>query len=359
MTSVDLIAHARTLLEPHDALRADVARLAADQGWALALPTGSTARVAGWVDGALAREQTDVMTWASAVGACSPGEGFQSVAPAPVTAGFVAPVGRQVDPAANAVMAACEIGVTAALLAATTEGLVFIDGGLITSTLSVWAGLLLEDGPTLSLLLAVLEDLGVPAALERVVDGILAERVVALPKQDTAKGYAATWSSLWADDLGPSRAVLLAAQRDRPLVSALLAPGQWLWPRPAVEITHTRMNTDDAGRPAAALAHAVATQFDRIVEAAHAGLLHAAYVAPTHLPGRVVKVECAAAAAPHVAQVAAVVDAHTRGPVIREPFGQYEVDQVCKRLVTSGMSTLLGQARTSLGEGPATARYRT
>ena len=341
-----LITHARTLLEPARAAAATIRAHAATADLTHPIPdlVGEPIR-AGFVDGAVAAEQTDALTWVTACGIrqdpAATGVEFATHA--------VAPVSSDTERARSALMASCE------LLAATTAPpeLVVMDGGLLTPLLSVAHGLTVNDPDVARVLADRYREIDLPAVVAAYIDLVEAGRVAALPKQDTATGYIETWSKLLRD---PEAHVAMIRLRDRALLTETLTPGQWVTPRPAVEARRIEVRgaTDGAGQ----IALSLDTQFERVRALQ---TMFVTYFAPRRMSGRVIKVEYVEsdpAQWERGQRLIAFLDGETIGPRVKEPLPQHQVDVAAKRLVTANMASVLREATTQLESNAATAHYR-
>lgn len=302
---------------------------------------------AACVDGAVADEQTDALVWVTAVGiAQTNGRPDHTV-----TASAVAPVSGDTERLRSALMATCELSAATAW----DDRMVFMDGGLATPLISVAQGLTVSDPDVSTSIWRHYRDTDLATVVNTYLDRLLAGRIAALPKQDTATGYIDLWLDALRRDLDHSQQQVLGRMRDRPLIGGLLRPGEMLAPRPAVELARTEVKAPEGHDLSAALDAA----YTRLRKATG---IHVTYFKPTRLPGRVIKVEYLERDPTGYADgraIAAALDAQTLGPRMKEPLMQHQVDQVAKRTVTTNLSTITGMAARALDNPAATAHYRT
>lgn len=300
------------------------------------------------VDGAVAHDQTDALVWVTAVGVAQTRDRPDHT----VTASSVAPVSAETDRLRSALMATCELSATTAW----DDRLVLIDGGLATPLISVAQGLTVSDPDVATAVDRHYTDTDVATSINTYIDAILAGRVAALPKQDTAAGFLEQWADELAETLHDDQRQALSRLRDRPVITALLQPGEMLRPRRAVELGRTEVKPNDNS-----------TDRARTLDAAYGRLrncddVHVTYVKPTHLPSRVIKIEYVETDQTGFTigrRLAALVDNQTRGPRMREPLMQHQADRAAKRLVSTNLSTITTLAARSLDDPTATSHYRT
>lgn len=345
-----LIDAARQLLEPVEGLperlrnhlvaNNTVARFAGES-------TAAPSRIA-YVDGALATEQTDALVWVAAVGATHADTDLPTHEVASVL-----PVSGDTDRATSALMATCELQ---ACISAVRDGcdLVVMDGGIATPLVSVVAGLMAANKHVRATVTDRYDAIDLTTVISDYVAAVLEGRVCALPKQDTAAVYTASWAQQFAQHLPDGAADVLSMLRDRPLLTQILAPGEWVRPRPANLTTLEAKTKTSTG----VITLPIDVSYERLRDAT---TLHATYFAPQRLPGRIVKVEYAEGepGAWDTAQaLIGLFDSATMGPRVREPLGQHLVDAAAKRAVTALMGEMLGRASRALGQG-SVDRYRT
>lgn len=348
----DLIATARRLIEPVRGMSDLLRDIHVRQGAIMGFPRPDTpGRVPGaaFIDGAVAHEQTDALLWVAATGVSLADDRPSTVN----TATGVAPVSGDTERLRSGLMACCELEAATA----SDEALIFMDGGLATPLISVAQALLVHDPDVRQSIRERYARVDVASLLDRYVDMVEEGRVVALPKQDTASGYATAWATAYEHEFPhPDTSLALARMRDRPLAGALLRPGEMLRPRPAQELARTELKHEN-GDP---LAARLAPHYDRLARAEN---LHVMYVQPRRLTDRVIKAEYREADPTTWAtgqSLAALVDGVTIGPRVKEPMPQYQVDGAAKKSVTSTLAALMQDAQTALdGDAGATSRYRT
>lgn len=303
------------------------------------------------VDGAVASEQTDSLMWTCAAGVRqAPRLGDRIVQAATVT-----PVGAETERVRGALMASCEMRAALSTIEADPERVVFMDGGISTPLVSIAQGLSLSADGVADAVHEHYARIGLGTLVRDYVDAVLAGQIAALPKQDTSSGYTGSWAHTLTDRVGERAAHSLENLRDRPVLSQLLAPGEWITPRPALEAARieAKMLTRDGLRPAK-----VDADYARIRDNTS---LYVTYFKPRRLPDRVIKVEYRehdTASWARARQLLAVLDAATLGPRIKEPLFQHEVDTAAKRAVTSLLSEVM-QVATSNLDPALTSHYRT
>jgi len=298
------------------------------------VPTESAPLVC--VDGGVAHEQTDSLTWIAAVGVSSDG-----TAQAPAT--MVLPVTASAERSRSMLMALCEVAT--ALTVLDRQGEVWLDGSLATPLISIATGLLVSDPQTASLVSDVLTETNADVLIGDYVQYATQGQVRAMPKQDTASGYC----HAWADQIGGETGQWLTEQRDRLVATSLLGPGQWLMPRPAAEAlrVHAKTATDAPAsvRAWSGMLEELLGYWRDEVDA------HVTYFVPAHADTRAVKIEYTTAAdstddaaVDLAGQLCARASAEMVGPRIREPLAQYQADALAKREVTSLITQLQGVA---------------
>lgn len=305
--------------------------------------------VCGWVDGAVASEQTDALVWTTAVGVATTLDGDLVARTAAVI-----PVCSDSERLRGLLMAGCEIEAAVAALDAGCE-LVFVDGGLTTSLMSVTGEKFLTDPDAAAAADHFLTAHGLVRLAGRYVDGILDGRIVALPKQDTAQVFVEQWAASLAI-ASPEMGEALGRMRDRPVIDSFLAPGEMLAPRPAtlrIEAAGVRSQPQSARL----------AEFDRHLARLRAAKgLAVAYFKPSGGAQRTIKFEFATTPghtpASTAARLAAFLDGQCGGPRVMEPFGQHMVDQVCKQSVRADMLALTATLTAALDDDTATRHYR-
>lgn len=309
------------------------------------------------VDGGVAHEQTDALTWIAAVGVSSD---LRSSVPATM----VMPVSSETDRARSMLMALCELA--AALDTADRSHVVWMDGSLATPLISIATGLLTSDPTTAELVCATLADCNTDTLIGDYVHYGLQGRLRALPKQDTASGYC----QLWAAQLGERSGAWLKMQRDRIAATSVLKSGEYLRPRRADEALRvTAKATADAPKSVREWAHVI----DELLGHWREELpVFVTYVLPRGMPLRAVKIEYTLPADVDDADIDDVADSTAAalcakvsetiiGTRVIEPFPQHQADTFAKREVTSLITQLMGAAARTFSEThPAGIRhYRT
>lgn len=342
-----LLTRARQLTDPAARLAAQLRGLLGPDIHTFT-PTENRAGAYACVDGAVASEQTDAVTWTTCVGVRqSPGLDDVVVPCATVT-----PVGAETDRVRGALMASAEV---AAALSTPPERQVFMDGGIATPLVSIAQGLAVTAPAAMDAIHEHYTHIDMPGLVADYVEAVLAGQIAALPKQDTSSAYSAAWAREHAHTVDAEVAQTLAGLRDRPTLTAVLRPGEWFTPRLADEMRHVeaKMMTRDGLRPARVDAH-----YARLRE--H-DALHVLYFKPSLLPERVIKVEYRETDPGTWAdarRLIALLDSQTLGPRIREPIMQHEADAAAKQHVTLAMGEVMATATAALGFD-AVAAYRT
>lgn len=306
------------------------------------------------VDGAVASEQTDALTWIAAVGVSSADD-------ADVPAAMVMPVGSHSDRTRSMLMALCELA--SALQTVDRHGEVWMDGSLATPLISIATALLVTDPTAMSLICEALTEYNADGLIGDYIHYASLGKIRALPKQDTASGFC----ELWARQVEhPALTEWLLTQRDRMIATDILAAGHYLAPRRATEAGRVEAK---APASASAEARAWAGTFDELL--AHWRNDVAAYVTyalPVRATSRAVKVEFTVAADADEAailelagEVSARAGQSMLGARIREPLPQHMADGRAKRQVTSLVTSLTSaaQVRFRHTHPAAVRRYRT
>ncbi|MDN5893870.1 MAG: hypothetical protein L0H93_07550 [Nocardioides sp.] len=344
-----LMETAQRLVEPVSGLSEILRTHLDDTGAVLDYTTSRRpdALSAACVDGAVADHQTDSLVWLSAVGvAQTDGRPEHAVAGT-----AVAPVSGDTDRLRAALMATCELSAATAW----DDRMVFMDGGLATPLISVAQGLTVTDPDVADSVERHYRDAHLLDVVHTYLDRLLDGRIAALPKQDTATGYIGQFATALRGSLSDQQRRALQRMRDRPLVGTLMWPGEMLRPRPAAELARTEAKAPEDNPATAALDDA----YGRLRAATG---VHVAYFKPTRLPTRVIKIEYLESDTTSFSDglaLAALLDAQTLGPRMKEPLMQHQVDQAAKRLVTANLSTITGTAARALEDQAATDHYRT
>lgn len=307
----------------------------------------TTTQTAACVDGAVADDQTDALVWVTAVGVAHTDGRANHTA----TTSAVVPVSGDTERLRSALMATCELSASTAW----KDRMVFIDGGLATPLISVAQGLTVRDPDVAASIEQHYQDSDITEVVNTYLDRLLVGKIAALPKQDTATGYIDLWTTSLGDSLPDSQRQMLSRLRDRPVISGLLQPGEMLHPRPATELTRTEAKSPEGYDASSALDDA----YGRMRQADG---LHVTYFKPTRLPTRVIKVEYLERDPDGFTDgrtLAAMLDTQTRGPRMKEPLMQHQVDQAAKRLVTANLSTITSMAARAIDNPSATGHYRT
>lgn len=196
---------------------------------------------------------------------------------------------------------------------------------------------------------ALLERTNAPKIIHHYTQLAQSGRLRALPKQDTATGYAEKWKQL--PGLDDSTQLWVGDRADRALAYAVLTPGQFLAPRRAVEAQRVKIRTNDqAGDAVSRWVEKLNPQFENWRSHVHA---YVTYGMPERGPGRPVKVEFTIRRdedANDAAQASVeVASSHISGAQIVEPLPQFLVDATAKRQVTAEMLNLMTIAEQHLG----------
>lgn len=344
-----LVERALSLTEPAAHLSSYLRDQLGNEGMLHTLPAGPRPDPgkAAYTDGAVAAEQTDALVWIAASGVAHGGPSGTIEH----TAAAVAPVTGETERARSAIMATCEL---AAATDATRAGapIVFMDGGLATPLVSVAMGMLAHDPDVHSAVEHHYATVDLACHVDRYVTDLLNGKIAALPKQDTARSYADIWGTRYRATLSADQQAVLDRTRDRPLLNALLRPGEWITPRRATFTTVEAKQPGPDGIPAALDAHYASLR--------QASDLYVTYVAPRRLPGHVIKLEYREAHPGDwttAQRLLGHIDTATVGPRVREPLGQHLADDAAKRVVTGTLASLMGYAEQAAPQ--AAERYRT
>lgn len=351
----DVLAAAETLLERIDpaAYRGQIDSHLRSEQAIHQLPAGGQDEPIVCVDGAVAHDQADALTWIAAVGVSS-----DRAATVPAT--MVLPVTTGIDRTRSMLMALCEMA--AALEVLDQHGEVWLDGSLATPLISVGTGLLVADESASRLVSDTLTQCNADVLIGDFVHYATLGRIRAMPKQDTASGFC----ELWAAALDGPAADWLAGQRDRTTVGGLLRPGEYLLPRPAHEALQVTakvgQESPDAMRSWAAMLNELLDHWRSEVDA------YVTYMIPAVAGDRAVKIEYtmpAEASPDAVAETAGALAARASstmvGARIREPLPQHVADTLAKREVTVLIDQLTGAASSKFRARfpSAVTHYRT
>lgn len=294
-----------------------------------------------FVDGAVASEQTDALTWSAAVAVRQTPHRRDAV----ITAEAVAPISGDGERFRSALMAGCELRAAVDL----PDVPAIVDGGLVTSLLSVAYEASLRDPDVAAACDRYLSGIEVVDVAAAFVERLLSGWVVALPKQDTAQGYAEQWQT----ELSDHDTATLTRMRDRHLAQAVLHPGEMLRPRRALEARRVEAKGDTArSRALDALLQQIRT----------AEQLHVAYFKPRGGVQRVVKIEYAETDPvehPRARHLSALLASQCTSPRIMEPFGQHLVDHEAKQQVRTHLAAVSHALTRGLADDALTRHYRT
>lgn len=351
------VAAAESLLDVTDsaAAQADLANHLRAQQLTATLPAVGDADALVCVDGAVATEQTDTLAWIAAVATDS---GSRTVRHKTM----VVPVSSALDQVRSAVMALCEMSVAVELFDSGIPA--WMDGGLVTPLLSVATGVQSADSDTATALCDLLDAVDAQVIIDAYIDHATQGAVSALPKQDTATSFCLDWST--DDRLHEQTRSWLTRRRDRAIATSVLAPGQYLTPRPGTEALRVAAKAPQCGhRRATAWARHIDELLTDWRELVHPAVTYA--VPDDAALGRAVKIEFTAPE--HTGHDELIALAGVRaaqacsgltGTRVIEPYQQYVVDQLAKSEVQGLMSRLLSQAQEALmGEHPeAVTRFR-
>lgn len=303
------------------------------------------------VDGALATTQTDALVWTAASAGTSGSE-------PPIIHGAVAPVGPAADRISGATMALAEMQM--AVKASLGHREVWMDGGLATPLISLSTALTDPNKHISASLAGVLERADSLETVAAYVELATQGRLLALPKQDTARAFSQHWAHIYAQE--PALKDWLASRSDRSLTMALLSRGERTRTRTADEALRVEIKNVSTTPPTSKLwAEAMNPIFARWRTEVSA---HIAYVMPRHGIGRPIKIEMTTdnpqTAESRMDQAASIVDSQIVGPHIIEPLPQHLVDITVKRAVSSGIIDLMGAVTSSfIATHPeATGKYR-
>lgn len=348
-----LIARAQTLTEPVADLASTLRTILSEEGNIHTFPAGAPPlqhdKVA-FTDGAVASEQTDALTWVAATGVCQmPGDDATQI-----TAHAVAPVCPDTERLRAALMATSEVAATTSTFTTHRPDVVMMDGGIATPLVSIAQGHLVRDPDVAAEVAEFYTASDMATHISRYIDHAVSGRVAALPKQDTATAYLAQWAHQHAQRLtGPAQAAM-GRMRDRPVLGAVLEPGEWVTPRRATSLANVEAkvwNDTDGWVPLP-----IDRDFGRLRACTN---LYVTYFRPHRLASRVIKVEFYEADPQRWTTARALIqylDAVTVGPRVKEPLGQHLVDAAAKRAVTSAMTEMLGAASMAMA---TIDRYRT
>lgn len=303
-----------------------------------------------YVDGALAGDQTDALIYVAAVACATTGE-TETV----YTTQGVAPVSRDTESYRSLLMASLELEA-----AAGAGRRVFVDGGLATSLIALGAMGTLTDPDVIDQTLAHLDDRHTMTTADQFIDKVVGGSIVGLPKQDTAQTYTAGWAQQHRAVLG-DRIATLVRLRDRPLVDAILRPGEILAARPAVELRRIKAPQPGQDTPTWHTIGETVNRFDALLGRVRTcDGLQVCYFKPASGAQRTIKVEYRGRDEHTGAAIAALVAADCDSPRILEPYGQHRVDQSCKRAVRSHLQAVTATITDALADHPEVARhYRT
>lgn len=338
MTFEKLVADARRIAEP--AAETMAAILPAVEADLMPLPTtpppgGSF----GFVDGAVVSNQSDALAWIAAVAVAE-----SPFPPVRVTDEQALPVSTDVEAFRGMLMALCEV--TAA--GQCPANVVALDGGMVTSLLSLAGHASLREPATKASAVARLSTPEAVQAVTRFVDRLVGGEFIALPKQDTATAYCRQWRAAAAVKV-PDGA--LEHLRDRPLAQLAMPPGTMLIPRPAIEARRIKADSDSG----------VGWLDGQLSRIRGCGGLHVTYVKPARGAQRAIKIEFVetdTATWETGRQLAAAVASMCVAPRILEPAGQHLVDRECKRFVTAHYGRV-EQAIAEALPSDAARHYRT
>jgi hypothetical protein len=306
------------------------------------------------VDGGVASEQTDALTWIAAVGVNSAND-------SDVAAALVIPVGSHAERVRSMVMALCELA--AALETIETHGEVWMDGSLATPLISVVTGLLVSDDVTSELICKALADYNADVLFGDFIHYASLGKIRALPKQDTATSYCEEWArQVQHGEL----AAWLMMQRDRIVATQVLRPGQFLHPRRGKEAARVEAKVPAT---AAAATKGWAVQFEELLSHWRTDVdAYVTYAVPANSPLRAVKIEYTASSGTDGAEVLELAGTlcgqateSVLGSRILEPLPQHQADRLAKSQVTSLITQLGSAAQLAFREThPAAVRhYRT
>jgi hypothetical protein len=306
------------------------------------------------VDGGVASEQTDALTWIAAVGVNSANDPDSAAA-------LVIPVGSHAERVRSMLMALCELAT--ALQTIESHGEVWMDGSLATPLISVVTGLLVSDGVTSELICQALSDYNADVLFGDFIHYASLGKVRALPKQDTASSYCEQWAKQVRNG---ELAAWLMMQKDRIVATQVLRPGHFLQPRRGKEAARV-----EASVPASASAAAKgwAAQFEELLSYWRSAVdTYVTYALPTDSITRAVKIEYTAAHGTdevEVLELAGTLCARATqsilGSRILEPLPQHQADRLAKSQVTSLITQLTSAAQLAFRDThPAAVRhYRT
>ncbi len=337
---------------------ATLAQTLADQDHIRTMPEGPHATdPVVCVDGAVASEQTELLTWIAAVASPSnPGADNESL----VQLAAAVPITPDADRVRGAIMALSELH--CALNTIQNHSRVWMDGGLITPLLSLTAGIHTHDPHAATVITETLQRSDAATLIAEYVAAAARGQVVALAKQDTATIYT---GQVWPQQsgIGTELEEWLRGRRDRAIAASILQPGQYLAPRIATDALEPRAktprNVTDDVRAWAAVLDELSAAWRDDVDA------RVTYVVPRDLPDKALKIEFTVGPNQSSDDVTrervTEAAADTLGPRTREPYAQYIADEVCKREVTSLLDEVMEAAQREFGQRcpKAVQRYRT
>lgn len=302
-----------------------------------------------FVDGALAREQTDTVVWIVATANTT---GMEN----PVIVSAAASVSANHERVASALMALCEMKQAARGAQASQD--VWMDGGLATPLISLSTALTDANPATSRALLPLLETLDAETIVSHYVDLAAENRLRALPKQDTARAFSTQWSQL--PNLTPPQQEWARTRSDRTLSRLLLQAGEVLAPRNATETLSVQIKSPTL------IPEANQHWIERLTPHFHRWRNDTqpwvTYMKPTRGIGRSIKIEfCSSSDETSCAHdVASMVNPHIEGAQIIEPLPQYLVDCSVKQTAAATITDLMATAAARLGsEHPeAVGSYR-
>lgn len=327
-----LIGRARGMFAELATKRADIRARLVTSGFISAMPTDIATRDLVCVDGATATKglyAADLI-----VSAAVAVEGATPTGRVPAGSDVLAwsnlvshAVGS--DRLASAIMACAELR----LLAEQPHDLVVVDGSHQTFVLSLASALRSVDTDLLPILVDVIEQWDIPAALAQVARD---PRIVACPKSDATDAFATIVARDPVNLPADLQRTLVAG--DKVLAAMLLHPGEMTRPSPApktwsqLRIAHGEL-TGRAKKAADALEAAIAPMRDAATEGGDQGI-GITYVMP---PGAVtaLKIEHKrSAGTDQVRSIARSLAADVLAPHAQEPVCQYRADVHAKTAVS-------------------------
>lgn len=292
------------------------------------------------IDGAVASTQTDVLVWTAAVAGNSGNDDIISYQ-------LVSGVSSATDRLRSAAMALCEMRM--ALQAAESAGEVWMDGSLTTPLLSVSTAISGANEAIADTLANLLERTSSMKTIESYIELAKSGNLRALPKQDTATGFAEDWSEL--PILATSTQNWVAERNDHVLARGVLKPGEYLLARRAREALRVKIRTTEDMPP---VAREWADALDPLLRAWRTSVsAHVTYAMPHVGTGRPVKIEYTTSNGEDAHNVArSVVEtacSHIAGVQVVEPLPQFLVDATVKKQVTTDMLDMMRYAHQQLG----------